>query len=192
MANQNIILCDVCQSRDAEVFLTQIVEGKMQKVNLCKECSKDRGVEDPTGFALTELLAGLGTSTETEKPVPAPGSAPLVGDTISGPSMALTTTSATKCPVCGFTQADFKKTGRLGCSACYQTFAESLSNLLRAMHKGTAHLGKMPSNLVRRREHAERLRGLQADLKKAVEAENYENAASLRDQIKKLAGQMED
>ena len=60
--------CDVCKAKEAEVFLTQIVEGKMQKVNLCKACSNDRGVEDPTGFALTELLAGLGTSTETEKP----------------------------------------------------------------------------------------------------------------------------
>ena len=190
MANQNIILCDVCQSRDAEVFLTQIVEGKMQKVNLCKECSKDRGVDDPTGFALTELLAGLGTSTETEKPAPAQKPS-LVGDTVSGPSMALTTTSATKCPVCGFTQADFKKTGRLGCSTCYQTFSESLGNLLKAMHKGTAHTGKMPSNLVRRREHAERLKTLQADLKKAVDEENYENAASLRDQIKKLSGPLD-
>ncbi len=190
MPNQNIILCDVCQSRDAEVFLTQIVEGKMQKVNLCKECSKDRGVEDPTGFALTELLAGLGTSTETEKPAPAQP-APAAGGTVSGPSMALTTTSATKCPVCGFSQADFKKTGRLGCSTCYQTFSESLGSLLKAMHKGTAHTGKMPANMARRREIAERLRGMQEELKKAVESENYENAASLRDQIRKLANQME-
>ena len=63
--------CDVCQSREAEVFLTQIDKGKVQKVNLCKQCSKERGVDDPTGFALTELLAGLGTSVELEKP-PAP------------------------------------------------------------------------------------------------------------------------
>ena len=191
MANQNIILCDVCQSRDAEVFLTQIVEGKMQKVNLCKECSKDRGVEDPTGFALTELLAGLGTSTETEKPSAPPGQPSLAGGAVSGPSMALTTTSSTKCPVCGFTQADFKKTGRLGCSTCYQTFSDSLGNLLKAMHKGTAHTGKMPSNLARRRECAERLKTLQSDLKTAVEAENYEDAASLRDQITKLKSQMD-
>ncbi len=191
MANQNIILCDVCQSRDAEVFLTQIVEGKMQKVNLCKECSKDRGVDDPTGFALTELLDGLGTSTETEKPAAAQPPPSIAGGTVSGPSMALTTTAATKCPVCGFTQADFKKTGRLGCSTCYLTFSESLGNLLKAMHKGTNHTGKMPANMARRREIAERLKTLQDNLKKAVEAENYEDAATLRDQIKKLANQME-
>ena len=197
MANQNIILCDVCQSRDAEVFLTQIVEGKMQKVNLCKECSKDRGVDDPTGFALTELLAGLGTSTETEPDKAAAHAQPqppLIGEQIgssSGPSMALTTTSATKCPVCGFSQADFKKTGRLGCSTCYLTFSDSLGNLLKAMHKGTNHTGKMPANMARRREIAEKLKAMQEELKKAVESENYESAATLRDQIKKLANQME-
>ena len=193
MPGQNIITCDVCQSKDAEVFLTQIVAGKMQKVNLCKDCSKDKGVDDPTGFALTELLSGLGTSTEMEKPA-APGpvsAAPLIGTPGSSPSTALTTTAATKCPVCGFTQADFKKTGRLGCSTCYQTFSESLGALLKAMHKGTNHTGKMPAALARRQEITARLRGLQEDLNRAVREENYEAAASLRDQIKKLSGQLE-
>ena len=68
--------CDVCQSKTAEVFLTHIDKGKVQKVNLCKDCSKERGVEDPTGFALTELLEGLGTSVEIEKPIPAAGTRP--------------------------------------------------------------------------------------------------------------------
>ena len=46
------MLCDVCKCNDATVFLTQILEGKMQKVNLCDACSKEKGVQDPTGFAL--------------------------------------------------------------------------------------------------------------------------------------------
>src|SRR5467141_3555666 len=45
------MLCDVCKCNDATVFLTQILEGKMQKVNLCDACSKEKGVQDPTGFA---------------------------------------------------------------------------------------------------------------------------------------------
>ncbi len=60
-----------------------------------------------------------------------------------------------KCPVCGFTQADFKKTGRLGCSACYVTFAEGLGSLLKAMHKGTEHVGKFPQR-AHREDGAER------------------------------------
>ena len=176
------MLCDVCKAKEAEVFLTQIVEGKMQKVNLCKACSNDRGVDDPTGFALTELLAGLGTSTETEKPASASGSHTHG----SGSTEALT---VTKCPVCGFTQADFKKTGRLGCSACYQTFSDHLGNLLKAMHKGTRHTGKLPVRIARRAEFAARMRELKDDLDKAVRDENYEDAASLRDQIHKLNSQ---
>jgi protein arginine kinase activator len=174
-----MLQCDVCHSKPAEVFLTQIVEGKMQKVNLCQACSKDRGVEDPTGFALTELLAGLGTSVETEKPAGQP--------TSESPGAPVQ-----RCPVCNFTQADFKKTGRLGCSQCYQTFADSLGNLLKAMHKGTSHTGKMPERVWRKHELNEQMKSLESDLQKAVEEENYENAAQLRDQIRRLVTQLQN
>ena len=177
--------CDVCKTKQAEVFLTQIVEGKIQKVNLCKACSKDRGVDDPTGFALTELLAGLGTSTETEKPPAEPVQA--VAERASSASEP-----AQRCPVCNFTQADFKKTGRLGCSECYQTFSESLGNLLKAMHKGTSHTGKMPVSIAKAQKLNERLKTLQEDLQRAVRDENYEGAANLRDQIRRIATQTEN
>jgi len=155
--------CDVCQAKEATVFLTQIVDGKMQKVNLCEACSKEKGVNDPTGFALADLLMGLGAAQEIEK---SPG--------------------ALKCPVCGFTQADFKKTGRLGCSACYGVFAGALSSMLKNMHKGTSHTGKAPAALQERRERGERLRELQDNLHSAVAAEEYERAADLRDQIRRI------
>ena len=174
--------CDVCKAKEAKVFLTAIVEGKMQKVNLCTACSNERGVDDPTGFALTELLSGLGTSTETEKPA-------SVGNNAPGGSEVVT---ATKCPVCGFTQADFKKTGRLGCSTCYETFSDHLGNLLKAMHKGTRHTGKLPVRIARRAEFTARMRELKDDLEKAVRDENYEDAASLRDQILKLNSSLEE
>jgi len=61
------MFCDVCKSKEATVFLTQIVEGKMQKVNLCESCSKEKGVNDPMGFALADLLLGLGAAQEIEK-----------------------------------------------------------------------------------------------------------------------------
>ena len=58
------MLCDVCKCNDATVFLTQILEGKMQKVNLCDSCSKEKGVQDPTGFALADLLLVDGNPLE--------------------------------------------------------------------------------------------------------------------------------
>ncbi|HEY3901163.1 MAG TPA: UvrB/UvrC motif-containing protein [Chthoniobacter sp.] len=155
--------CDVCKTNQATVFLTQIVEGKMQKVNLCEACSKEKGVTDPTGFALADLLLGLGAAQEMER-----------GGTVQ------------KCPVCGFSQADFKKTGRLGCAACYSTFADGLSSLLKGMHKGTEHLGKVPARLAKTLERESALKTLQRDLRKAVADEDYESAASIRDQIRHL------
>ena len=155
--------CDVCQSKEATVFLTQIVEGKMQKVNLCESCSKEKGVNDPTGFQLADLLMGLGAAQDIDKN---PGSQ--------------------KCPVCGFTQADFKKTGRLGCSACYGVFADGLSGMLKNMHKGTAHTGKSPAAFHKIREHSVMMKSLQDRLNQAVAAEEYERAADLRDQIRKI------
>jgi protein arginine kinase activator len=161
------MLCDVCKCNDATVFLTQIQDGKMQKVNLCDACSKEKGVEDPKSFALADLLLGIGASEEIEK-------------------NALTQ----KCPVCGFSQADFKKTGRLGCAACYATFAEGLHTLLKAMHKGTEHVGKLPQRAHRSIQLHHRMRALNENLQKAVSEENYETAASLRDQIKQLESEL--
>lgn len=135
----------------------------MQKVNLCESCSKEKGVTDPTGFALADLLLGLGAAQEIER---------------AGGSQ--------KCPVCGFSQADFKKTGRLGCSNCYETFSEGLQTLLKGMHKGILHVGKKPSRLAKSLEREAQLKALQRDLRKAVSEENYESAAQIRDEIKKI------
>jgi protein arginine kinase activator len=89
-----------------------------------------------------------------------------------------------KCANCGFTQADFKKAGRFGCSECYSTFAEGLEPLLKTMHKGTRHIGKTPHAFQKSRDLAEKLKSLQKKLEKAVADEDFEEAAQVRDEIK--------
>ena len=91
-----------------------------------------------------------------------------------------------KCPRCGFSQADFKKSGRLGCPECYRTFAEGLGGLLKTMHKGTRHIGKAPEALRQTRDNVDRLKTLQKKLTKAIETEDFELAAQFRDEIKAL------
>lgn len=159
------MLCCICKEKNATVHLTQITGDKMQKVDLCEDCAKTKGVNDQTGFSLADLLLGLGASQELEQ---------STGGT------------EVKCPQCGFTHADFKKSGRLGCSECYQTFSEGLGGLLKTMHKGTRHVGKVPESLRTRRDINEQLTTLQKKLNKAIEAEDFEQAALLRDQIKQL------
>lgn len=186
MSDQPKILCDNCKSKPAEVFYSQIAEGKLHKVNLCKACSKEKGVEDPTGFALGELLLGMG---ENKQVGPAPKALPAPESGGSGPKRE-EPDPAQRCPACGFTQGDFKKTGRLGCSECYPTFADSLAALLKAMHKGTAHTGKVPARIRRQRQLSTRVTTLRQDLERAVKDENYEGAANLRDQIKQIENQL--
>jgi len=159
--------CCVCKEKPATVHLTQIVGDKMQKLDLCEDCAKAKGVNDPTSFAMADLMLGLGASQELDAAV-------------AGVEL--------KCPRCGFSQADFKKSGRLGCPECYRTFAEGLSGLLKTMHKGTRHVGKAPEALRQSRDTIDRLKTLQKKLVKAVEDENYESAAALRDEIKLLGG----
>jgi len=159
------MVCMVCKSNEATVHLTEVVEGKLKKVDLCETCAKAKGVDDPATFSLADLLLGLGASQEL---------APNSGGTEA------------KCPTCGFTQADFKKSGRLGCPECYRTFAEGLEGLLKTMHKGTRHIGKVPRSPHQGRDFQEKLKVLQKKLEQAVAEEQFEEAARIRDEIKSV------
>ncbi|MEI8315041.1 MAG: UvrB/UvrC motif-containing protein [Verrucomicrobiota bacterium] len=160
------MLCDICKKAEATVHLTQIVENKMLKIELCEACSKAKGIQETTGFSLADLQVGLGAAEE------------------------ITGSAGAKCLVCGFTQADFKKTGRLGCSTCWETFAEGLSGLLKAMHKSDRHVGKVPSKAAHTLVITERIKDLAGELEKAVHDEKYELAAQLRDQVRELEAKL--
>lgn len=162
--------CSLCKEKPATVHLTQIVGDKMHKLDLCDDCAKAKGVNDTIGFGLADSdLLGQMAAQDIEQ---AAGGVEL------------------KCPRCGFTQADFKKSGRLGCPECYRTFSEGLSGLLKTMHKGTRHVGKTPEALRSSSENANRLKALQKQLEKAIESEKFEEAAQLRDEIKQMSERM--
>ena len=156
----------LCQKKEDTGHLTDLKEGKMKKVDLCEDCAKAKGVDDPTGFALADLLMGLGASEKLA------AASPEAEDQ--------------SCPNCGFTQADFKKAGRLGCPACYNTFHDGLASVLKTMHKGTRHIGKVPRGLQLGRDLQEQIKALQHQLDQAIAVEHYEEAARLRDAIKQL------
>lgn len=159
------MLCDVCKSQEANVFFTQIINGQVQKVNLCEECSRQKGVTDPTGFALAEMLLGMG-ETQT---VPGLVSKP--------PEPA--------CPSCQFPHSKFKQVGRLGCPECYNFFRDEIETVLANIHKGTRHTGKIPAHAAAHSLH-NRLEMLRKELLRAIDDENYEHASRLRDEINLL------
>jgi protein arginine kinase activator len=159
------MLCNICKQNEAKVHFSEIVDNELRKIDLCENCAKAKGVDDPTNFSLADLLLGLGAAQEMEK---------------AAEGLQI------KCPHCGFTQADFKKAGRLGCADCYLSFAEGLESLLKSMHKGTRHVGKVPKALRQTRDLEERVKTLQHKLDKAIASEDFEQAADLRDELKRL------
>lgn len=156
----NPLKCDLC-SKPATVHLTQIVNNKVHKIDLCEECAKAKGVTDPSGFSLADLLLKASLNPE----------APAAGG---------------RCERCGFTPADFKKLGRLGCPACYEAFRGLIEPMLENMHNGVSHTGKVPTRALERRSLYDRLTKLELDLTEAIKSERYEDAARTRDEINQV------
>jgi protein arginine kinase activator len=150
--------CDLC-SKPATVHLTQIVNNKVHKVDLCEECAQAKGVTDPSGFSLADLLLKASLNPEP------------------------TSMSGVRCEHCGFTQNDFKKQGRFGCPHCYETFKGVIEPMLDNMHKGVVHTGKVPQKALARKSLYDRLTQLETELNDAIKSERYEEAARYRDEI---------
>lgn len=152
--------CNLC-SKPATVHLTQIVQNKVHKVDLCEDCAQAKGVTDPSGFSLADLLVKTSVNSEP----------------VSG---------GVRCESCGFTQNDFKKHGRFGCPACYETFKGIVEPMLDNMHKGVTHTGKVPARALERKSLYDRLTKLEFDLNEAIKSERYEDAARARDEINQV------
>jgi protein arginine kinase activator len=160
--------CDQCREREAVIHLTQIVNEQVTTLHLCEKCAAEKGVESPGAVAKTPLgsfLAAMGK--EAEQVLPA--------------------RTSEVCGRCGGTFQDFRETGRLGCSDCYRSFEGPLRDLLRRLHGSTHHLGERyaerePGAAVGREPAAD----LREQLRLAVETENFELAAELRDRLRVL------
>ena len=158
--------CDICGKKKATVHLTEIIDGQMSEMHLCEGCAREKSVQMEQQFGLADLLAGLSDFGKQLKDTP---------------------TVDIKCPNCGTTYDDFRKFGRLGCSQCYEAFKLHLTTLLRKIHGANHHLGKAPVGLSTEiRQTVENLHDLKTQLMKAIQDEDFEKAAQLRDKIKKI------
>lgn len=160
--------CESCDEREAEVHLTQIEQGELNTLHLCGACAEEQGVSASTGLGGTPLTDFLGEMGK-------------------GGSSTMLPAVSEACSYCGTSPEDFRRTGRLGCAHCWPHFEEQLRALLRRIHGSTQHVGKLylgdASELEDRRSHLTRLR---RQLQRAVEVEDFETAADLRDRIHEL------
>lgn len=159
------MLCDVCREHDASVHLTQVVKGEVTLMHLCPKCAAERGIETTVTTPPKNVLGDFLQAVQQQ----------------ASASQA----DAVRCTYCSMTLREFRATGRLGCSRCYATFEQSLRELLRRVHGGAKHVGRRYSppapNVL---EQATTIGELRDRLRRAIENEEFELAASLRDQIK--------
>lgn len=160
--------CQVCGKQPASVHYTELSGNATVEYHLCEKCAQAKGLLKSGGgkikFKVGDFLAGMAESPDPE----APGLSTLA------------------CGNCQTTYRQFKESGRLGCGDCYAFFAAQLRPLLRRIHGSTSHTGKRPAGGPSVGTPAAELLKLREQLKQALEREDFEQCAKLRDAIRKF------
>jgi protein arginine kinase activator len=173
------MLCDRCHKKDAKILYTEIINGVKKEQHLCDECAADY------------------TTFQMEKPLL--NSDLTLNDLLSTLLEAYNNSNATKrgetkpeivCDQCHMTFEEFLQKGRFGCANCYRSFHKKLGNTLRGIQGAEVHMGKRPKGYVSTTDRilkdmseAERL---SLKLQEAIEKEEFEEAARLRDLIRQI------
>jgi protein arginine kinase activator len=162
------MLCDSCRERDAVVHLTTIENNAVHQLHLCERCAAERGVETTVAapkHPLGEFLQAVHQQVAT-------GAGATTGDGV-------------RCTFCNTTMADFRATGRWGCARCYTNFEAGIRELLRRVHGSYRHVGRTyRPPMSEQMEKAAVLGELKERLRRAIESEQFELAADLRDRIR--------
>lgn len=189
------MLCQNCGENEANVKYTQIVNGEKKEMILCENCARKMGIGNfkmniPINFS--NFLGDFFDDYKSEQLLP-----------------SFVKEKNNECNNCGELYKEFIKTGLLGCEECYDVFQNRLDPILKNLQGSVKHVGRRPLNIEEKIENKEvnkdvkvesnkeekqtkenkkenELMKLQKDLNKAIEEERYEDAAVIRDEIKKL------
>jgi len=160
------MICQVCGEREATFHFKEMINGEVEELHLCEICAKEKGLDETffmPSFSLSNLMAGL---TELEIP--------------------LSEEISVSCPHCGLSYEDIKRKGKIGCALCYQALREYLTPLLERIQGKVRHSGKVPRKGKVEDQGERRIYELRKELEKLVKKEEYERAAKLRDEIRRL------
>lgn len=161
------MLCDECKKRNAVVHVSKIIQGKKEELHLCEVCAKIKESSFDNNFSIPNFLANL-------------------IDASMGGGVVRSYDEGLQCQYCKTTFREFKDQGRLGCDSCYGVYKEKLKPLVRRVHGNTKHIGKVPKRyggVIRLRKQ---LNDLKDKLQRAIEDEAFEEAAIIRDEIRRL------
>ncbi len=163
--------CQKCGIHNATTHIKRIVNGEQEEYMLCTECAKKMGYSGMFSDMTNDFSNFLGSFLSNALPA---------------------RTQATRCDICGSTYHDIQKAGKVGCAHCYQIFYDELLPSIRRIHGNTAHCGKK-TNLNRKEqtvsEKKSTIAELKEQLKKAIDTQEFEKAAEIRDKIRKIEGE---
>lgn len=160
------MMCDNCGKNPATTHLKTVVNGVVHENHLCSYCAANQGYGNIGKLSLTNMLASMfGESISSGEPI------------------------SKRCECCGASFSDIAQSGRVGCSECYNTFRQELMPSLNRLHGKAAHIGNAPYEQKPEETVQDKIKKLKAQLSDAIKAEEFENAAKLRDEIRALEGE---
>ncbi len=154
--------CDRCGC-EATVHETLIKNGELIEKHLCADCAQDEGIPSQAHPSINELITNY---------------------TIAQSGGVMSAKPGLECENCGMKYGQFRKHGLLGCPECYASFESQIGPLIERAHEGaTHHVGKRPRRAGGAVDRERRITALRKQLQDAIDAEQYEKAAVLRDQL---------
>lgn len=189
------MLCQNCGKNEVNFRYTQVVNGVKKEMALCDKCARELGLES-LDFSMPINFSSFFSD--------------FFNDYADGILPSFTKTKTLQCDNCGMTFEDFANIGEFGCGNCYITFADRISPVLKKLHGSSQHVGReykesideleynkkkfegaqkgknLDTKKKENKEQESKLEKLQKDLQKAIKEERYEDAANIRDEIKKL------
>lgn len=171
--------CEKCGKNEATTHYKKIINGKTTEYHLCPACAQQMyvndGLEGPWSQPFHSLFGG--------------GFDSFWNDMLGTSSTAAALGTARRCPTCGMTERELQRSGRVGCPTCYETFRDLLMPYIQKLHGATQHIGPTPALAQPAESSAPQedpIAKLRIQLQQAIAEEQYEQAAHLRDEIRRL------
>ncbi len=161
------MLCQNCGKYEATTHVKRIVNGESAEAHLCSDCAKALGYND--------VFGGFGNTFGD-----------LLGSFFGEPQVSAISSRTIRCEKCGNTFNDIVNSGKIGCADCYVTFYDKLLPSLQRIHGKTRHEGKNPTIIKAEVTNVNPIEDLEEQLRIAIDEQNFEKAAQLRDKINEL------
>ena len=161
------MLCQCCGTRPATTHIRTSINGVVEEKRLCSECAAKEGFHE-----LSSIFTGG-----------------LLGSILKNDLSGTTAAGAVRCTRCGISFEEIARSGKVGCADCYKQFRDKLAPTVERLHGKADHMGKTPHTKQAVPQEKSRLEQLREQLAKAIEAQEFEQAAILRDTIREMEGQ---